>query len=211
MSKYKTREEWLRAAVPLINELIFGSKFEIVDYQICCGWCKSSKAMGETALPPQGEDVGLDDFYPPTIQIGIDIKEPGNIVAVLAHEMIHAFGNIKGHGKAFRVYAGPAGFEAPFTKFNPSDYLLDLCEDICIQLGEWPGQAVIQHKKPKEKKPHRGKMFCPSCGFECKTTAKMIDQFGLPTCPCGTKMGEDLEEITDENDIPEDIIKEFTE
>ncbi len=196
--KYETREAWLRAAVPLINKQLFNDELELVDYQICCGWCKSSKALGETALPPTGEDVTLDDFYPPTIQIGIDIKTPTEIVAVLAHEMIHAFGLIKSHGRAFGNYAGKIGFEKPYTKFHPSDWLLDNCDDIVAQLGEWPGQPVIRKKAKKESKPKRGKMFCPSCGFECRTTSKMIDQFGLPTCPCGERMGEDLEGIEDE-------------
>ncbi len=196
--KHETREAWLRAAVPLINERIFKNQFEIVDYQICCGWCKSSKALGETLLPPTGEDVTLDDFYPPTIQIGVNIKDPDEIIAVLAHEMIHAFGQVKGHGKAFGVYAGPIGFEKPYSKFHPSDWLLDNCNDIVNELGEWPGKVVIQKKVKKESKPKRGKMFCPSCGFECKTTSKMIDTYGLPICACGTKLGEDLEGINDE-------------
>lgn len=196
---YSTREEWLRAAVPLINEQIFDNQFNIEQYQVSTALL-GGRAAGDTIMPWDGEDVGLDDFFPPTIHIDEKTKDPHDIIAILAHEMIHAFGNIKTHGKAFGRYAGPAGFEKPYTKLNIGDDLRVKCELIAESLGEWPGKPVIPHQKEKKPKTFSGKLFCPECGYELKVSEKMFMKHGqgLPTCPCGCQMALDCTDIEEE-------------
>ncbi len=202
---YKTREEWLIAAVPLTNKYVFNDELDIHDFQVSCGWCAKKTSMAETIVPRvYEEDITLKDMFPPSIQISIEVESPVDIIAVLSHEMIHAFCNILSHNKQFGAYARKIGFEKPFTQFCPTDILLNNCQLVVNELGEWPGIPIPPVvKEAKEKKPRRGKMFCPNCGFECRTTPKMLQTYGLPTCACGSKMGEDLGDDIENQDSSE--------
>lgn len=200
---YSTREEWLREAVKLLNSQLFEGTLDLIEYQISCSLL-SGKKLGEVVFPYEGEDVKLDDFFPPTIHIDEKIKEPYKIVATLAHECIHAFMNIKKHNKAFGNAARKIGFEPPFTQFNPSNELIDTCKSIASQLGEFPGKPVIPHAKQVKPKTFTGVIFCPECGYELRVSEKMFKGHGeaLPTCVCGAKMALDRsnEEGTNEEE-----------
>lgn len=188
-----TREEWLIKAIEMIDDEIFNGNLgsKETKYQVSIGWTKSSRAVGETIFPYDGEDVNLDDFFPVTIHVRCDIKDPIKILGVLVHECIHAFMNIRGHGKDFKQVALGVGFEKPVTKYYSSNSLISRLEDIYKKLGEFPGKAVHIHKIEKEKKTNTVVFFCPECGFEVKTNKKMFEKHGqgIPTCPCGAKMG----------------------
>lgn len=188
-----TREEWLIKAIEMIDDEIFNGNLgsKETKYQVSMGWTKSARALGETIYPYDGEDVSIDDFFPVTIHVRCDIKDPVQILGVLVHECIHAFMNIKGHGKDFKHEAMRVGFETPITRYHPSPALVSTCENIYKKLGEFPGKAVHIHKVEKEKKTNTVIFFCPECGFEVKTNKKMFEKHGqgIPTCPCGAKMG----------------------
>lgn len=191
---YKTREEWLRAAVDLINRDIYGGEMDIVEYQISPALLGKTK-LGETVMPYQGENVGLDDFFPPTIHVDEKIKGTGMLIAVIAHEMIHAFKDIKKHGKAFGAVAGPVGFEKPYAKLSTNEDLTAKCKEIAHKLGPYPGVPVKPAEKEKKPKTFSGKIFCPECGYELRVKEKAFKKYGLPTCSCGAKMALDMEDI----------------
>lgn len=199
--KYDTREQWMRAAVDKINEEIFGGDMDIVKYQISSSLL-GGKTLGNTVMPFDGEDVGLDDFFPPTIHIDEKIDSPSMIVAVIAHEMIHAFKDIKKHGKQFAAVAGSAGFVKPFASLHLGEELAMKCRYIAKDLGEFPGAPIKPHKKPKKPKTFSGIIFCPECGYELRVKEKAFDKHGLPICPCGCKMAlsyDGVEENAGEN------------
>ena len=198
-----SREEWLRHAVELIDEQIFNKSLELEyhkDFQIACGWTRRpTVALGETIYPYEGEDVSIDDFFPVTIHINCTIKDPIEMIEVLVHECIHAFKGIKGHGKQFAEVAREVGFEKPYTKNHPSQFLVDNCTSIYNQLkekyGDFPGKAIVM--KPQEKKEGQKRiimLFCPACGMELKADRKMFEKHGqkCPTCSCGARMAVDL-------------------
>jgi hypothetical protein len=201
-----SREEWLRHGIELVDQQIFNGSLNLEkhkDFQIACGWTKGQNALGETIFPYDGEDVTLDDFFPVTIHVNCTVKDPVEMIEILVHESIHAFFDIKRHGNGFSTKAKEVGFEKPYTKLIPSQWLRDNCESIYSQLkeqyGDFPGKAITIHKKEGEEKPRKSniiKFFCPECGYEMKTSRMMFEKHncGLPTCVCGTKMGQDLEE-----------------
>ena len=199
--KYDTREQWMRAAVDKINEEIFGGDMDIVKYQISSSLL-NGKALGNTVMPFDGEDVGLNDFFPPTIHIDEKIESPTIIVATIAHEMIHAFKDIRKHGKQFAAIAKPAGFEKPYASLHLSEDLSAKCRWIAKDLGEFPGAPIKPHKKEKKPKTFSGVIFCPECGYELRVKEKDFNKHGLPICPCGSKMAlsfEGVEENPQEN------------
>ena len=200
-----TREEWLRHAVDMIDCDIFHGELKSgeIDYQIACGWCKSKKALGETVFPPvDDENPDLDDFFPVTIHMSVTEKEPLTMVIALVHECIHAFFNIKNHGKNFKKKAHEVGFGDPVTHFHPTEWLENDCKNILRKLvekyGEFPGKPLTGKKKEKkERKKSIYKLFCPNCGFECKAKKDDVEKFGRPTCACGGLMALDLENDSD--------------
>lgn len=202
MENKMTREEWLHHAVELIDSQIFNGELELDvhhDFQIACGWCKGAKALGETIFPYDGEDVKLEDFFPVTIHINCTnaITDPIMMIEVLVHECIHAFFGIKDHKKEFACKAKIVGFEKPYKELHESQFLKDNCTSIYMQMkekyGEWPGKAIVVHKKDGEKKKNHYKIFCPDCGYEMRVSKAMLAKHGrkMPTCPCGAKMALD--------------------
>lgn len=202
---YKTREEWLRKAVELLDDQVFngelGTKQNLIQFQIGCALLGGRK-LGEVVMPWQGEDVSLDDFFPPTIHIDEKIKEPAEMVETLAHECIHCFKDIRGHGKKFANEARKIGFEPPFTQLVVNEELAAKCHEISKQLGEFPGKPVIPHKKEKKEKTFSGILFCPECGYQLRVTEKMFKNHGeaLPTCSCGAKFALDCSNLETSGD-----------
>jgi hypothetical protein len=123
----------------------------------------------------------------------------------LAQACIHAFFDEPKNNKRFRQLADKYYFEAPYHKYSPSTHLIDILNEVYAELvkdyGEFPGYPIVI--RPKEKKPGKKGtlvMFCPSCAYEVKVKRKVWEKNGQGTCTCvcGTKMGIDLTDETDE-------------
>lgn len=203
-----TSEEWIRHAVEQIDNIIFNGDLDLLNhpFQICWGRC-AGKKMTECIQPYDGEDVKLDDFFPTTVLVNFTIKDPKELLGRLTLECIHAFFNEKSSAsKRFKTLADKYYFEKPYSSYNPSQYLLDLIDDVynsmVKQYGKFPSTPIVFHQKEKkERKKSVYTMFCPNCGYETNVKAKMFDKYGRGTltCVCGTKMGIDLEDDEEES------------
>ena len=196
-----TREEWLRHAVKMLDEEIFSNKLDILnhDYQIACGRCPGKK-VSEVIQPSDQEDIGLDDFFPTTINIDFTIKDPVKMLEALAFICIPAFFNIPTKGKQFKSLMVEYGFTYTDTwvaDIYLKDRLREIYKKMTKEFGEFPGKPIkFPVKEKKEKKKSSYAIFCPECGYEVKITKKLYEKHnnGLPTCPCGAKMAIDFEE-----------------
>lgn len=200
-----TREEWLRHAVERLDADVFNGDLELLehDYQISYGRCPG-KNMTEVIQPSDSEDIGLDDFFPTTISVNYTINDPIKILGELAFACMVAFFNMKPKGKIFKVTAEKYYFEKLDT-WQPSSMLKDILKQSYERLkkdyGDFPGKAVkFPVKEKKETKKNSYAVFCPECGYEMKVARKIFEKHngGLPTCPCGAKMGIDMENEEDE-------------
>ena len=203
-----TNEEWIRHAVEQLNSMVFDGDLDLLNhpFQISWGRCQGKK-LSECIQPYDGEDVKLNDFFPTTIAVSYTISDPIELLGNLALECIRGFFNEKGNSKRFKQLAEKYYFEKPFSSYNPSPYLRDLLDDVynklCKDYGKFPGQTVVFHKKEqKERKKSSYVMFCPNCGYETSVKAKMLEKYGRSTltCICGTKMGIDLSDETEESE-----------
>lgn len=202
-----TREEWLRHAVERLNSDVFGGDLDLLnhDYQISCCKC-TGKKCAEVYQPSDNEDIGLDDFFPTTIHVDFTIKDPIKILEALALACMPAFFNIQPKGKLFKSTAEKYKFEyISGSGWEPSSYLDDILSNVYKKLikdyGEFPGKPIkLPVKEKKEKQKNSYAIFCPECGYEMKITRKIFEKHGkgLPTCPCGAKMGVDLEDEENE-------------
>ena len=202
-----TREEWLRCAVNVLDTDVFSGELDVEnhDYQISCGRCPGKK-LAEVIQPSNNEDIDLDDFFPTTINIDFTIKDPIKMLESLAFICVPAFLNIPTKGKQFKAVMLKYGFMYTDT-WVANDCLKDQLRyvykkviDVC---GEFPGKPIkFPTKEKKEKAKSSYAIFCPECGYEVKITRKLYEKHnnGLPTCPCGAKMGIDFEEDSEENE-----------
>lgn len=202
-----TREEWLIRAVETIDDVVFEGALDTTNhkFQIACGRCKGQRKT-ECIQP---DDTNLEDFFPTTLSVNFTIKDPVEMLTVLTYECIHAFFNIKGCNKRFKMLAQKYHFEEPYKEVHASDYLTSVLKVVYDTLkntyGDFPGQPVVFPKKEKKNtKKNTLEVFCPTCGYALKVSRKMYETFNqaTPTCACGTKMvvdlGEDLEEDLEE-------------
>ena len=201
-----TREEWLKCAVKKMDEIIFSNELDLEnhEFQIACGRCKG-KNLFEVIQPSDAEDIGLDDFFPTTISISYEIKDPIDILKALATACFPAFFNMKPKGKLFVATAKKYDFEYTETAgWTLPRYILEnVYNDIKKEIGDYPGKPVkFPTKDKKDKKKTSYAIFCPECGYEVKITRKLYEKHnsGLPTCPCGAKMGIDMEEENTDNE-----------
>lgn len=201
-----TREKWLRHAVELLDTKLFNGDLDLFNrqYQVSIGRCGGKKGY-EVVFPYQGEDVNLDDFFPVSIQVSWSIVDPVEMLGNLAQACIHAFFDEPKCNKRFRQLADKYYFESPYNKYSPSTHLIDILNEVYAELvkdyGEFPGYPIVI--RPKEKKAGKKGtlvMFCGNCGYEVKVKRKVWEKNGQGTCTCvcGTKMGIDLTDETDE-------------
>lgn len=201
-----TREEWLMHAVKQLDEDVFNGDLDVENhgYQISFGRCPGRK-LTESIQPSDAENVTMDDFFPTTISVSYTIKDPIQMLGALAFECMPAFFNMKPKGKMFKVTAEKYYFEKVSGGYQPGYILKEILENVYKKLvkeyGEFPGKPVkFPEKEQKEKKKNSYAIFCPECGYEMKVARKVFEKHngGLPTCPCGAKMGIDMENEEDE-------------
>lgn len=202
-----TREEWLRKAVEMLDAEIFEGDLDTVNhgYQINCGIVPGKK-LTTTIQPYDGEEVKLEDFFATTISVSHTIKDPIEMLGNLARECVFAFFNEKKVNKRVKRLFEKYYFEAPFSSYNPSSYLVDLLNIVHKKMvdkyGEFPGETVVVYpKEKKEGKKNTIVMFCPNCDYCVKVSRKLFEKHGqgTPTCVCGTKMGIDCDDESQEN------------
>lgn len=205
------REEWLRKAVELLDSDLFKSGLDTlnVPYQISCGPTRGQK-VAEVVFPYDGVDVQIDELFPNTIHVSEACKDPKEMLANLAYVCIQCFYGIRSvSNKKFKTLAESFYFDAPYNKCNPSNYLMEIIDNVyqkmVVRYGEFPGKPVIMHKREKKGTKNILKIFCDQCGYEVKTTKKMFEKHDqkLPICVCGNKMALDLEDEEDEKYLKE--------
>ena len=213
-----TREEWLIHAVYELDRQVFHGDLNLEgrQFQVGAGRCLGTKPC-ETVQPYDGEDVSLDDFFPTTMAVSWAIKDPIDILGNLALACVHGFFDEKlCSTKRFKALARKYGFDKPYNAYNATPELEDNLKAALAELeknyGKYPGKAVSFKKDDKAgtRKKSTLKVFCPSCGFEMSVKRRMLEKHGngLPTCPCGTKMGLDLSDEEVEQGIQGDLPEE---
>lgn len=184
------REQWLNAATTLLRTEVFDPKGHAVPETIRASvgfpsvraLSAKNARIGECWNPRASADEHAEILISPRIA-----DDPANIVAVLAHELIHAMG-IQKHGKDFKKVATSIGLEGRMTATKPGETLRAWCESAAKRIGPWPGAKLNASRRPVKKQTTRMlKVACPECGYTVRTSAKWAE-VGLPTCPCGGMM-----------------------
>lgn len=196
--KFKTREEWLTAAVKLIEPHFKKASYTIPEVRVSVGFSLRSglKAAGCCWAAEAASDKRPQIFVSPTQD-----DEPANpyaVLPVLVHELVHAVvGNEAKHGPDFKACAEAVGLTGKMTSTVAHDDLQPTLAQWREQLGPYPHVILDPALSPKKKQTTRMyKCECKvggddnACGYMVRISRKWIDDIGVPKCP---KHGKTLE------------------
>lgn len=196
--KYKTREEWLTAAVKLMEPHFKKASYTIPEVRVSVGFSLRSglKAAGCCWAAEAASDKRPQIFVSPTQN-----DEPSNeyaVLPVLVHELVHAVVGIEAkHGPDFKACAEAVGLTGKMTSTVASDDLKPTLALWREQLGPYPHVILDPKRSPKKKQTTRMfKCECKcggednACGYMVRISRKWIDEIGVPRCP---KHGKTLE------------------
>lgn len=185
-SKFKTREQWLEAAVKEISKSIFAPKnIEVPAVRVSVGWPggrgKKQGVVGQCFASFSSTDKVAQIFVSPAVDKTL------NVLATLTHELVHAVDDCKsGHKKDFIKIAREIGFEAEWTSSeNRTDALTEKLQAVAEKLGEFPHAAIRQEERPTTQPTYMRKLTCAhDDDYKLRMTRKMLDEYGAPICPC---------------------------
>lgn len=198
MIKHKTREQWLNAAVGEIRkayEHVFQLHFEddgqehLDNLHVSTGFPSRgglTKVIGECwKSKAAADEVTHHIFINPRLT---DIVE---VVATLAHEMVHAAddGEHKHKGPFVRAVRD-LGLEGKATATVAGEEFAEFARGIEKKIGEYPHVGLVPVMVEKKQTTRMLKLEAACCGYIVRTTKKWLDEMGLPSCPCGNEFEE---------------------
>jgi hypothetical protein len=179
--KTLTREEWLQAGINGLAEMFAEIGETIPDVYVSVGYPKGArgkgKAIGQCHPAILSGDEKAHVFIHPCL------TDSAQVLAVLAHEMIHALDNCEsGHKGRFAKVAKAFGLEGKMTETTAGADLLERLNDLVSQLGEYPHATLKE--SGKKQSTRMIKCECEWCGYIVRTSNKWIEEMGAPICPC---------------------------
>lgn len=180
MPAYKTREEWLLAAVEEIRPIFSLKGHQIpLDCQVSCGFASTgtrSHHIGQCWSRSSSTHERNQIFISPALY------EPAEVLDTLVHELVHAVDNCEHkHGKEFKKMALSLGMVGPMRSAGAGPELKAKLEVVAQALGPDPhGKLKVVHHKAISRSRPRAK--CPTCGFQVPMLKRFL-AYGAPICP----------------------------
>lgn len=194
---FTERETYLQAAAVMLQHSVFTaagiepSAWESKRYRVSCGFpigyrgSRSGKVtIGQAFDPSISADGTAEVFINPILD------KPSDVVAVLAHELVHVYAGIQcGHKGEFKRIARDIGLVGALTATVAGADLQAKIDDIVAALGSYPHGKI----DPTMRKKQGTRLLKLSCG-ECDWTARLS---GLQAarlndssvCPCCGEVG----------------------
>lgn len=184
------REAWLTAAVAALRPIFGEAGVELpATVNVSCGFPGGKsihKVIGQCWSTAASADGAAQVFVSPMLSDVVDV------LAVLVHELIHAWDDCKsGHKGAFAKAAKRVGLTGKMTATVAGDELRERLAAIADELGAYPHAGMAAAMGTVKKQSTRMlKLECPRDGYVVRTTRKWLDELGAPSCPCGSEMVE---------------------
>ena len=192
---HKTREAWLEHAVDLILEKyrdVFSTHFgedgldHLEHLKVSTGFPSRgglTKVIGECWKAKASEDETTHHIF-----INPRLTEIVEVIATLAHEMVHAAddGEHK-HKGPFVKAVREMGLEGKATATIAGAAFGEWARSLGETLGAYPHTGLVPLMEVKKQGTRMLKLEADCCGYIVRTTQKWIE-IGLPSCPCGNEM-----------------------
>lgn len=193
--KHETRESWLNAAADVIRKNFadeFGQHFQTAgamhldNLLVSAGFPSKMGLTNRIGECWRAEASG--DKTQHHIFINPRLEDPIEVVATLAHEMVHAADNGEnGHKGPFTKMVRAMGLEGkPTATFAGEDFKA-FVEKVLVEVGEYPHVKLVSVAAPKKQTTRMLKVEAKCCGYTVRTTQKWLE-IGSPMCPCGNEM-----------------------
>lgn len=197
MTRLSTREAWLKACEQEIREH-FREDFEkhfgdvgmehLAHLHVSTGFPSRgglTKVIGECWKSKASEDEVTHHIF-----INPRLTDLVQVVATLAHEMIHAADDGENkHKGAFVRCARDMGLEGKATATVAGAAFADWARSVEQKIGRYPHVGLVPVMEQKKQGTRMLKLEAACCGYIVRTTQKWID-VGVPACPCGNDMEE---------------------
>lgn len=183
---HTTRETWLQAATTHLRKHFAKKQYTIPDeVRISCGlpssgaFATKKRAIGEAWASTASDDQHFEIFISPTI------AKPDQVLATLAHELVHVTVGLKhGHRGQFIECARAIGLASPWAATHADDTLTTFFDALKPKLGDYP-HATLNGDMTTGKKKQKTRLLkvgCPHCGYTTRITMQWI-LIAVPTCP----------------------------
>lgn len=202
MAKPKThtsRESWLNAAAALIldkHREVFEKHFgaegitHLEHLKVSTGFPSRgglTKVIGECWAARAAADETTHHIF-----INPRLDDVVQVVATLAHEMVHAAddGEHKHKGPFVRAVRD-MGLEGKATATVAGEEFTEWARLLDTKIGAYPHVALVPLSVEKKQTTRMLKLEAPCCGYVVRTTQKWLD-IGVPSCPCGNEMEQEV-------------------
>lgn len=199
MIKHKTREDWLNAVADLILakhreifEIHFGAEGldHLAHLKVSTGFPSRgglTKVIGECWKACTAADEATHHIF-----INPRLDDVVEVVATLAHEMVHAAddGENKHKGPFLRAVRD-MGLEGKATATFAGAAFAEWARSLDTQVGTYPHVALVPISAEKKQGTRMLKLEAECCGYVVRTTRKWLE-VGNPSCPCGNEMLEEV-------------------
>jgi hypothetical protein len=180
-----TREEWLNKAALLLKPALHRVGATVPDrVRFSLSMMRKRRTVGLCFDPSVSGDASWE------ILIKLDREDALDVLAILAHELIHASLGVRlGHGSRFRGVAVALGLVGPMRATLPGPSFKVLAAPLLLALGSFPHRALNVDEHPLERKQRARQLplFCPTCKLRIWTTRSAmaaVDLAGMSwLCP----------------------------
>lgn len=184
-----TREEWLNAAVGMLNHLI-ATDTELTPaskIQVSVGFPRNDrKGLIEGQCYSKAASKGWTNIF-----VAPTLGTARQVLPIMLHELIHAADdNRHWHSGAFRKAWRQLGFQGNVSESDPGPALRGRLLKIAMELPAYPHHPIDPEYDVV--KPQNTRMIllkCPTCGYKIRAARKWIDT-GLPVCHDGATFKE---------------------
>lgn len=199
MQKFDTREAWLEAAA-LDILTTYRHAFELHFGDLGLEHLRNIKVS--TGFPSRGgltkvigecwKSVAAADEVTHHVFINPRLTDIVEVVATLAHEMVHAAddGEHK-HKGLFVKCVRDLGLEGKATATVAGDEFAEYARGIDARIGSYPHVGLVPVMTEKKQTTRMLKLEAACCGYVVRTTQKWLD-IGSPSCPCGNEMEQEV-------------------
>ena len=189
---FTERETYLQAAAVMLQHSVFTaagiepSAWESKRYRVSCGFpigyrgSRTGKVtIGQAFDPSISADGTAEVFINPILD------KPSDVVAVLAHELVHVYAGIQcGHKGEFKRIARDIGLVGALTATVAGADLQAKIDDIVAALGAYP-HGKIDPTMRKKQGTRLLKLWCGECEWTARVSAKQAARLNDNSiCPC---------------------------
>ncbi len=199
---HTTREGWLNHMAAQLAPMFAGVGAPLPARVRIAVAFPSTGGRGKRVGECWDKAASADDTF--EILIRPDIAKPDEVLAILAHELVHAAVGIPaGHGPKFRKVALAIGLEGKMKSTTAGPRFTAAVAPILAGAGPLPHARLNFDgvtTRPKKQSARMIKCECGECGYIVRTARRWIEEKGAPHCPEHGAMTADLPDEDEDDD-----------